>query len=142
MATKNLKLGNQLCFPIYALSRMITKTYRPYLDKLGITYPQYLVLMVLWEKNELTVKEISLLLYLESNTLTPLLKRMEKNGIIKRERSQEDERSVIITLTAKGITLQKKAEKMYLELEDEKQSGTLTPEESDQLRKLVWKAIK
>ena len=109
---KDLKLENQLCFPIYALSRQITNLYRPHLDKLGITYPQYLVLMVLWEKESLTVKQLGELLWLDSGTLTPLLKRMEANKLLKRKRSSEDERVVDITIAEEGKALEKEAAKI------------------------------
>jgi DNA-binding MarR family transcriptional regulator len=102
MAAEQLKLDNQLCFPLYAVSRLITRNYQPYLDNLGITYPQYLVLLVLWENDGLTVNEISRRLILNTNTTTPLLKRLEVLGIVKRQRSGDDERKVLITLTAKG----------------------------------------
>ena len=85
----SLKLNNQLCFPIYALSRQVTAIYRPYLDKIGLTYPQYLVIMVLWEYKTVTVKQLGELLWLDSGTLTPLLKRMEANGFLIRKRSSE-----------------------------------------------------
>lgn len=102
MATEQLKLDNQLCFPLYAVSRLITRNYQSFLDKLGITYPQYLVLLVLWENDGLTVNEISRKLILNTNTTTPLLKRLEVLGIVRRQRSGDDERKVRITLTAKG----------------------------------------
>ena len=101
-----LKLGNQLCFPVYAASRLIIREYQPHLDKLGITYPQYLVLMVLWETDMISVNEISKKLILNTNTITPLLKRMETQGIIERHRSENDERKVIVTLTPKGKLMQ------------------------------------
>ena len=106
---EHLKLKNQICFPLYAISRLVTQQYKPLLDELEITYPQYLVLLVLWEKDEVSVKEISEKLYLETNTLTPLLKRMQVNGIIERNRSKIDERVVLISLTRKGKDLQTKA---------------------------------
>jgi len=102
MEYDQLKLSNQLCFPIYAASRLITREYQPYLDQLGITYPQYLVLMVLWETDTISVNEISKKLILNTNTITPLLKRMEMQGILKRHRSESDERKVIVELTPKG----------------------------------------
>ena len=104
-----LQLDNQLCFPLYAASRMVTKLYQPLLEELDITYPQYLILLVLWENDELTVSEIGSKLVLETNTLTPLLKRMEVKGIIKRTRSIIDERRVIVKLTNKGSSLKEKA---------------------------------
>lgn len=105
-----LKLENQLCFPLYALSRQITNMYRPLLDNLGLTYPQYLVLMVLWDEKKANVKHLGEKLWLDSGTLTPLLKRMEANGLLVRERSSTDERLVEITLTEKGMDLEKQAE--------------------------------
>ncbi|MBN2909842.1 MarR family transcriptional regulator [Polycladomyces sp. WAk] len=104
-----LKLDNQLCFTIYACSREIGRIYRPLLDELGITYPQYLTLLVLWEHREMTVKELGERLYLDSGTLTPMLKRMEAAGLIRRQRSADDERKVIVRLTERGDALKKRA---------------------------------
>jgi DNA-binding MarR family transcriptional regulator len=109
MAYEQLKLENQLCFPVYAASRLITREYQPFLDRLGITYPQYLVLMILWEEDGMPVNDIAKKLILNTNTITPLLKRMEHQGIVKRKRSGEDERKVIVQLTAKGRELQEEA---------------------------------
>ncbi|MDV7764405.1 MarR family transcriptional regulator [Peribacillus simplex] len=106
---KSKMLENQLCFLLYASSREMTKKYKPLLDKLEVTYPQYLVLLLLWEQDTLTVKKLGELLALDSGTLTPMLKRMEQNGLIVRERSIEDERSVMIKLTEKGLGLQEEA---------------------------------
>ncbi len=105
-----LLLENQICFPLYAVSRFITKLYGPLLQKLNITYPQYLVLLVLWEKELQTVSELTEVLFLESNTLTPLLKRMEEKKLVERKRSAEDERKVMISLTEQGKELKKDAE--------------------------------
>jgi len=107
MEHEQLKLENQLCFPIYAASRLIIREYQPFLDKLGITYPQYLVLMVLWETNGISVNDIANKIILNTNTITPLLKRMESSGIITRERSSSDERKGIVKLTSKGEELEK-----------------------------------
>ncbi len=104
-----LKLENQLCFAIYASSREMTKMYQPLLEQLGLTYSQYLVMLVLWEHHECTVKELGNALYLDSGTLTPLLKRLEAAGLIIRKRSTEDERKVHITLTDAGWKLQEQA---------------------------------
>lgn len=109
MATEQLKLANQLCFPLYAASRLVTRSYQPYLDELGITYPQYLVLLVLWEQDGLTVNDISKKLILNTNTTTPLLKRLEAQGIITRHRSGDDERKVVISLTPKGAEMERMA---------------------------------
>ena len=102
---ERLKLDNQLCFSIYAASRAITRAYRPLLDPLGLTYPQYLVLLTLWEKDGQTVNEIGHKLYLDSGTLTPLLKRMEQSGFIVRDKPKDDERKVEIRLGPKAIEL-------------------------------------
>ncbi|MCP3738609.1 MarR family winged helix-turn-helix transcriptional regulator [Rossellomorea sp. BNER] len=104
-----LKLENQICFKIYTAEREITRLYRGLLAELGVTYPQYLVLLVLWEVDSISVKELGKKLLLDSGTLTPMLKRMETNDLVKRERSLEDERSVIISLTKKGESLKEKA---------------------------------
>lgn len=106
MAYEQLRLENQLCFPLYAASRLVIQEYQPYLEKLGITYPQYLVLMVLWETDSITVHEITRRLILNTNTVTPILKRMEAQGIITRHRSEEDERKVIVSLTPRGRQMQ------------------------------------
>lgn len=106
MAYEQLKLENQLCFPLYAASRLVIQEYQPHLEKLGITYPQYLVLMILWETDSIAVSEITRRLILNTNTITPVLKRMEAQGIITRRRSEQDERKVIVTLTPEGKQLQ------------------------------------
>ena len=116
MAYEQLKLANQLCFPVYAASRLITREYQPFLDKLGLTYPQYLVLMILWEEDGLPVNDIAKKLILNTNTITPLLKRMEKEGIIRRKRSGEDERKVMVQLTEKGRALQEEAGRIPVQL--------------------------
>ena len=110
MDNQNLKLENQICFKIYTAEREITKLYRDLLEDIDVTYPQYLVLLVLWEKDSITVKELGQKLFLDSGTLTPMLKRMEGNHLLERKRSLEDERSVIISLTKKGEGLKQKAE--------------------------------
>ncbi|WP_311136881.1 MarR family winged helix-turn-helix transcriptional regulator [Hymenobacter sublimis] len=104
-----LQLENQLCFPLYALSRMMTKAYQPLLQELDLTYPQYLVFLLLWEHQELTVKELGEKLLLDSGTLTPLLKRLEQKQWISRRRDPRDERSVIIGLLPAGQKLQQRA---------------------------------
>ena len=107
-----LCLENQLCFKLYALSRQMTARYRPLLEKLDITYPQYLVMLVLWEMRIVTVKELGNKLYLDSGTLTPLLKRLEQKEFITRKRDPADERSVVIALANAGKALQQKAKKV------------------------------
>lgn len=104
-----LKLENQLCFRLYTASRLITQAYHPLLVKIGLTYPQYLVMMVLWENDGQKVNDIAKRLYLETNTVTPLLKRMEAEGLVRRTRSEEDGRQVIVSLTPKGRKLEQEA---------------------------------
>lgn len=104
-----LLLENQLCFPLYACSREVVKKYKPYLDEIGLTYTQYIAMMVLWEKKSINVKSLGEALYLDSGTLTPLLKKMETQGLVTRNRSSEDERNLIVTLTKEGEDLREKA---------------------------------
>jgi DNA-binding MarR family transcriptional regulator len=134
MEFDHLKLSNQLCFPVYAASRLITREYQPHLEKLGITYPQYLVLLVLWETDGITVNDISAKLILNTNTITPLLKRMESMGIITRKRSDNDERKVVISLTQKGREMRSSASTIPQELVTGLQDGTLSVEKLTQLR--------
>jgi MarR family transcriptional regulator, organic hydroperoxide resistance regulator len=104
-----LLLGNQLCFAIYSTAHAFNRVYKPLLDRLGLTYPQYLVMLVLWERDDVPVKDIGERLFLDSGTLTPLLKRLEAASLIKRTRSTEDERQVLIALTSLGQALREKA---------------------------------
>ena len=133
-----LKLENQLCFSLYASSRAITRMYRPFLEGLGITYPQYLVLLVLWDQKESTVKELSEKLDLDSGTLTPMLKRMEAQQLVQRKRSQEDERVVNIQITEAGLALYDKALCIPQSL---LASSGLSPEEiytfNEQLKRII-----
>ena len=133
-----LKISNQLCFPIYALSKEITNQYRPFLDKLDLTYPQYLVLMVLWEHQKLNVCEIGKILRLDSGTLTPLLKRLEVKQIVKRERSKQDERIVDVSLTEKGIALEDDAVCIPVQLMEKVQ---LSAEEILQFKTIINKIL-
>lgn len=126
MEFEQLRLSNQLCFPVYAASRLITREYQPHLEKLGITYPQYLVLLVLWEGDGKTVNDISSRLILNTNTLTPLLKRMEALGLLTRKRSDIDERKVLIRLTKKGKEMKREASAIPQELINGLQKGTLS----------------
>ena len=104
-----LRLDNQICFAVYSTAHAFNRFYKPLLDKLGLTYPQYLVMMVLWERDGVPVKDIGERLFLDSGTLTPLLKRLEAAGLLKRTRSSEDERQVLIALTPQGHALKEKA---------------------------------
>jgi DNA-binding MarR family transcriptional regulator len=116
MSDRNLRLDNQVCFPLYAAARAMMQAYQPLLAKLGLTYPQYLVLMVLWEDDGRSVKELGERLYLDSGTLTPLLKRLEEAGFVRRARAGHDERVVEVSLTAEGKRLKKRAEEIPQEL--------------------------
>ena len=116
MSKNQLCLDEQLCFPIYAASNLIVKAYRPFLTPLGLTYPQYLVMLVLWEKECVSVGDLGQILHLDSGTLTPLLKRMETSGLINRSRDPNDERRVLISLKDKGRDLSAEAEKIPKEL--------------------------
>ena len=109
MDNTQLQLSNQICFPIYSVSRLITKAYKPYLNEMGLTYPQYLVPMVLWENDSISINQISEKLLLNTNTLSPLLKRMEKMKLLQRNRSSKDERNVIVELIEKGTNLKTQA---------------------------------
>ena len=104
-----LALDNQLCFPLYAASRELTRCYKPYLDPLGLTYPQYVTMMALWEHDGMKVGELGSRLHLDSATLTPLLKRLEGRGLLTRRRSDADERAVIVSLTDEGRALRTQA---------------------------------
>ncbi len=104
-----LKLENQLCFPLYACAKEIVRKYKPFLDKLDLTYTQYITMLILWEKKQSNVKELGKNLYLDSGTLTPLLKKLESKGYISRQRSERDERNLIVTITDEGMKLRERA---------------------------------
>ena len=106
---EQLKLKNQLCFPLYAAAKEVVRKYKPYLDELDLTYTQYITMMVLWENESMNVKELGSMLYLDSGTLTPLLKKLEAKGYITRTRCKEDERNLIIEITKAGEELKEKA---------------------------------
>ena len=133
-----LKLENQLCFPLYACSRELIKHYKPFLDELDLTYTQYIAMMVLWEHRSVTVKEMGQYLFLDSGTLTPLLKKMEAKGLITRKRDQEDERSLIISLTDEGEALKERAVEVPVKLA---QCVRLTQEETGELYRLLHKLL-
>ncbi len=109
MSNDHLKLDKQLCFPLYAASNLLVKVYRPLLEPLGLTYSQYLVMLVLWERDSVSVGDLGHCLYLDSGTLTPLLKRMESSGFINRRRDSNDERRVLVSLTTKGSEIKELA---------------------------------
>ena len=133
-----LKLENQLCFPIYACSREIVKKYKPFLNEIGLTYTQYIVLLVLWEKKSMNVKSLGEYLYLDSGTLTPLLKKLESVGLVSRTRLAEDERNLIVTITDKGESLKDKAVNIPLKLAS---CINLSAEEAKMLYSLLYKIL-
>lgn len=135
---QQLQLGNQLCFPLYVISKGIIGLYRPFLDELDITYSQYLVMMVLWEEDRLTVNQIGEKLYLDSGTLTPLLKRLEAKGFIVRKRKKEDERVVEVFLADSGRNLQQKACKIPVKMQEKL---NLTTEDLFELKETVQKIL-
>ena len=134
----SLKIENQLCFPLYACSKEIIRQYKPFLDAIDLTYTQYITMMILWEKKTLTVKELGARLYLDSGTLTPLLKKLETKGFIERKRSEKDERSLNVSITQACEALKEQA------LEVPKQMACcikLSPEEAEQLYGLLYKLL-
>ncbi|MBR5125819.1 MAG: MarR family transcriptional regulator [Oscillospiraceae bacterium] len=133
-----LKLGNQLCFPLYACSREIIKKYKPCLDNLNLTYTQYITMLVLWEKRTMTAKELGDILHLDSGTLTPLLKKLECKGLLIRRRSEADERNLIVTVTENGEALKEKAMPIP---ETVKNCFNLTEEEAKTLYRILYRII-
>lgn len=133
-----LRLENQLCFPLYAASREIIKRYRPHLDALDLTYTQYITMMVLWEQGCISVKELGQKLYLDSGTLTPLLKHLEQKGYLTRRRSEQDERVLLVEITEEGLALREKA------MDVPQKMGAcvrLTKEEAAVLYSLLYKLL-
>ena len=133
-----LRLKNQLCFPLYACAKEVVRTYKPFLDEIGLTYTQYIAMMVLWEQKSVSIKTLGERLYLDSGTLTPLMKKMEAQGLVTRQRSEEDERSVIIRITEQGERLKERA------LQIPPKIGAcinLTPEEASELYTLLYKVL-
>lgn len=133
-----LKLENQLCFPLYVCSKEVIRKYKPYLDKLDLTYTQYIAMMVMWEQKELTVKELGDYLYLDSGTLTPLLKKLEEKGYVHRTRSKEDERNMIISITEEGKALKKRAVHIPAKLSV---CVNMEPKDAEQLYKLLYQLL-
>ena len=139
--TPELHLENQLCFPLYAASRLTTKVYAPFLEELGLTYPQYLVMLTIWQYGEQSVKTIGERLFLESNTLTPLLKRLEQKQLIKRTRSQSDERTVMISLTGSGSQLKLKAMEIPRRIIESFNDDTVTESELISFQSTLFKLL-
>ena len=136
---EQLKLENQLCFPLYACARKIVNAYNPYLKPLGLTYTQYVVFMVLWDKESVTVGQLGEILRLDAGTLTPLLKRLEKEGYVTRRRSEEDERITLVGITDKGSALKEACKEIPRKLTT---SGSpLTEDEAKELYGLLYKFL-
>ena len=133
-----LKLKNQICFPLYACSKEIIRRYKPFLDEVDLTYTQYITMMALWENESMNVRELGSCLFLDSGTLTPLLKKLENKGYIKRSRSKEDERNLIVTLTDKGWKLR---EQMLSIPGSMASCVDLEPQEVAELYKLLYKVL-
>lgn len=136
---ERLKLENQICFPLYACAKEVVRAYTPLLEPWGLTYTQYIAMMVLWEHKSISVKELGKLLFLDSGTLTPMLKKMERNGWLCRERSHDDERVVIISITDIGEALQEKVADVPVKMA---QCVKLDNEEAMQLYVLLHKMMK
>ena len=136
---EQLLLKNQLCFPLYACGRKIVGSYTPYLKPLGLTYTQYIVLMVLWEKETVNVGQLGTFLYLDAGTLTPVLKRLEKAGYVIRERSKEDERITVVRLTPEGDSLKEKCKEIPFKLASE--NITLSETDAKELYRLLYQFL-
>jgi DNA-binding MarR family transcriptional regulator len=130
----HLHAGNQICLSLYSATNALTRAYRPLLDPLGITYPQYLVMLVLWEGDRLSVTDICERTRLDTGTMTPLLKRLEAKGLLSRERADDDERRRVISLTRKGTALQKAADQVPIKMSC---LGVLTPTQAMKLKELA-----
>lgn len=133
-----IRLENQLCFPLYVCSKEIVRRYKPYLDELNLTYTQYIAMMVLWEEREVTVTELGKQLFLDSGTLTPLLKKLEQKGFVTRKRMESDERNVCISITDKGDRLKEEAVKIP---EKMRCCISLSPEEAKTLYTILQKVL-
>ena len=133
-----LRLNNQLCFPLYACAKEIVRRYKPFLDEIDLTYTQYIAMMVLWEEREINVKELGSRLYLDSGTLTPVLKRLEQKGLITRQRDDKDERVLIVSITKEGDELKDKAVEIPV-----KMAGcvSLEPQDAAELYRLLHKLL-
>lgn len=133
-----LRLKNQLCFPLYAVSNIITRKYKPLLDKLDLTYTQYIVMMVLWEQRQVNEKFLCEALWLKSNTVAPLLKKLVAKGFVEKKKAESDERNLVITLTEKGAALQEQA---LCVPESIAREFHLTPEEAMSLYQILYKML-
>ena len=137
MIGEEFKLDNQLCFRLYTASRLLSQAYHPLLSEHGLTYPQYLVLLALWEKDAQPVNDIAKRLFLETNTVTPLLQRMEKEGILTRRKGEKDARQMIVSLTEKGQELQKKLADVPFTIGSAVICDSVTPETTPELFRML-----
>ena len=135
---EQLRLANQLCFPLYACSKEVIRLYKPFLDPLGLTYTQYIALLVLWERGEVSVKALGEALWLDSGTLTPVLKALEAKGLVARRRSEADERVVLVSPTREGLALREQAAEVPFRVG---RCVNLTPEEAVTLHTLLYKTL-
>lgn len=133
-----LKIENQICFPLYACSREIIKQYKPFLDEIDLTYTQYIAMMVLWDKKTMNVKSMGDILYLDSGTLTPVLKKLESKGLVTRQRSTEDERNLVVSITNAGEALKEKAVAVPAAIA---KCSNLEPEEAAMLYRILYKML-
>ncbi len=133
-----LKLENQLCFPLYACSKEIIRAYKPFLDEIDLTYTQYITMMVLWEKKEMNVKTLGENLFLDSGTLTPVLKKLESKGLLKRTRSKSDERNLLVTITKEGEALKEQAKEVPYKIGN---CVKLDPKDAKELYRLLYMVI-
>jgi len=133
-----LKIENQICFPLYACSREIIKSYKPFLDEIDLTYTQYIAMMVLWEHKTMNVKAMGEILYLDSGTLTPVLKKLESKGYITRQRSTADERNLVVTITEAGEVLKEKAVAVPAAIA---KCSNLEPGEAAELYRILYKML-
>lgn len=134
-----LKIENQICFPLYACSREIIKQYKPFLDEIDLTYTQYIAMMVLWEHKTMNVKTMGEILFLDSGTLTPVLKKLESKGLVSRQRSTKDERNLVVTITDAGEELKEKAVAVP---EAMAKCSNIAPEEAAMLYRILYKMLR
>ncbi|MCR5656249.1 MAG: MarR family transcriptional regulator [Butyrivibrio sp.] len=135
---EGLKLENQICFPLYACSKEIIRAYKPFLDEIDLTYTQYITMMVLWEKKEMNVKTLGENLFLDSGTLTPVLKKLESKGFLKRTRSKSDERNLLVSITKEGEALKEKAKDVPEKIG---KCVCLDSDDAKELYRLLYKVI-
>lgn len=133
-----LKLENQICFPLYACAKEIVRRYKPFLDEIDLTYTQYITMMVMWEKESITVKDLGEHLYLDSGTLTPVLKALEKKGFVARNRSKEDERVLIVSITEEGMALRDRAVNIPMQIGS---CVDMTQSDAAKLYELLYKIL-